>query len=62
MTKTLKCNINDNILEAPKYIKITATKVDELEAGVKNLYKDTEGNKYIVYYNKFTRREEFTRL
>ena len=62
MTKTLKCNINDNIWEAPKYIKVTATKVDELEAGVKNLYKDAEGNKYIVYYNKFTRKEEFTRL
>lgn len=62
MTKTLRCNINDNLWEAPKYIKVTATKVDEIEANVKNLYEDENGNKYIVEYNKFQKREEFVRL
>lgn len=62
MTKTLRCNVNDNICEAPKYIKVTATKIDEIETNVKNLYEDAEGNRYIVHYNKFQRREEFVKM
>lgn len=62
MIKTLKCNINDNPWEMPKYIKVTATKVDEIEEGVQNLYRDEEGNEYIAGFNKFTRRMEFTKI
>lgn len=62
MTKTLWCNINENRTEKPKYIKVKATKVEEIEAEVKNLYKDEQGNKYIAGVNHFTRRMEFVKL
>lgn len=64
MTKTLWCEIGErtNQLERGKMVKVTATKVDEIEARVKNLYRDEEGNEYIVFYNKFLRRNEFSRL
>ena len=62
MEKTLKCNINDNLFEAPKYIKVKATKVEEIEAGKQNLYRDEQGNEYIVRYNKFQRRDEFVKV
>ena len=62
MTKTLWCNINDNPWDKPNYIKVTATKVDELETKVENLYRDAQGNEYITHKNKFQNRMEFTRL
>lgn len=64
MTKTLWCEVGErtNQLEREKMVKVTATKVDEIEARVKNLYRDEEGNEYIVFYNKFLRRNEFSRL
>ena len=64
MTKTLWCEVEErtNQLERGKMVKVTATKVDEIEARVKNLYRDEEGNEYIVFYNKFLRRNEFSRL
>lgn len=62
MIKTLRCNINENVWGVPKYIKVTATKIDEIEHGVENLYEDENGNRYVVTFNKFQRREEFVRL
>lgn len=63
MTKTLWCEKErTNMLEIAGYYKVTAHKIDELEAGVKNLYEDEDGNRYIVHYNKFKRREEFAKL
>ena len=48
--------------EIPSYIKVTATKVAEIEAGKQNLYRDEEGSEYIVKFNKFKNREEFVRI
>lgn len=62
MTKTLPMNIAKSLWEKPEYIKITATKVDEITAGVENLYMDEQGNKYIAGYNKFQRRYEFVKI
>ena len=63
MIKTLWCeNERKSNLEIPKYHKVTATKIDEIEARVENLYQDDEGNKYIVKYNKFMKRYEFTQI
>jgi hypothetical protein len=41
------------------YRKVTAKKVDEIVAGVENLYEDEQGKKYTVSYNSFMRRQEF---
>lgn len=64
MKKTLWCAEKEtaSAFEMPKYKRVTAEKVDEIEAGVQNLYKDADGNKYIVHYNKFMRRSEFVRV
>ena len=64
MTKTLWCEIGErtNQLERGKMVKITATKVDEIEAGISNLYRDEQGNEYVTHYCKFLRRLEFTRV
>jgi hypothetical protein len=63
MTKTLWCaEERTNNFELPKYHKVTATKVDEIEAGVENLYRDEEGQGYIVMHNKLQRRNEFTKV
>lgn len=63
MTKTLWCEKErTSMLEIAGYYKVTAHKIDEIEAGVKNLYEDAEGNRYIVSYNKFLRRDEFVKL
>lgn len=63
MTKTLYTEKKrTNNFELPSYFKITATKVKEIEAGVMNVYKDNEGNEYIVRYNKFKNRDEFVRI
>lgn len=62
MKKTLMCNINPNITERPQMVKITATKVDELETGKRNLYRDDDGNIYMVRYNKFLRRNVFVKM
>lgn len=63
MTKTLWMQKEKaSNFELPVYIKITATKISDIETGIQNLYRDDEGNKYIVKYNKFQRREEFVRL
>ena len=63
MTKTLWCaEETRNNFEIPKYHKVTAVKIDEIESGVKNMYQDKNGNKYHVVYNKFQRRNEFVRF
>ncbi len=63
MTKTLFCaKETTNCLEMPSYYKVTATKVDEIESGIQNLYEDAQGNRYIVRYNNFKRRAEFAKL
>lgn len=62
MTKTLPMNVAASLWDKPKYVKVTATKVDEIEAGVENLYRDEQGNEYIAGYNKFQRRYEFTKI
>lgn len=63
MTKTLWCGEErKSALEMPKYHKVTATKVAEIEARVENLYRDEQGNEYITTYNKFQRRYEFTKI
>jgi hypothetical protein len=63
MTKTLWSEKErKSNFEMPTYEKITATKVDEIEAGVQNLYKDESGNEYIVRYNSFKRRDEFVKI
>jgi hypothetical protein len=63
MTKTLWSEKErKSNFEMPTYKKITATKVDEIEAGVQNLYKDENGNEYIVRYNSFKRRDEFVKI
>ena len=63
MKKTLYCEKErKSNLEIPSYIKVTATKVAEIEAGKINEYADDKGNRYIVQYNKFLRREEFTKI
>ena len=62
MTKTLKCNTSTSPWDKPNYITVTATKVDEIEAGVENLYRDEQGNEYVAGYNKFMRRMEFTKI
>jgi hypothetical protein len=63
MTKTLYCEKErTNNFELPKYYKVTATKIDEIESGKLNLYEDENGNRYIVKYNTFKRREEFTKI
>jgi NRPS condensation-like uncharacterized protein len=63
MTKTLwseKERISN--FELPSYTRITATKIDEIEKGKMNLYEDNDGNRYIVRYNDFTRRDEFVKI
>ena len=63
MTKTLWCEKERaNALDMPTYTKVTATKVDEIEEGKLNEYMDAEGNRYIVRYNSFKRRDEFVRI
>lgn len=63
MTKTLWCEKErKSNLEIAGYYKVTAHKIDEIEAGVKNLYEDADGNRYIVSYNKFLRRDEFVKM
>ena len=63
MTKTLWCEKErTSNFEIPSYIKVTATKVAEIEAGVENLYRDDQGNEYIVRKNKFKRRDEFVKI
>ena len=63
MTKTLwSQKERTNNFEMPSYIKITATKIDEIEAGVQNLYEDENGNRYIVRKNNFKRRDEFVKI
>lgn len=63
MKKTLWCEKErKSNFERPTYTKVTATKVDEIEAGVQNLYRDEKGNEYIVRYNNFQKREEFTKI
>lgn len=60
MKKTLFCeNERNSNFELPTYRKITAEKVNEIESGVLNLYRDELGNEYIVRYNNFKRRDEF---
>lgn len=63
MTKTLYCeNERKNNFELPTYKKITATKVDEIESGTLNLYRDEQGAEYIVRYNNFKERNEFLKV
>lgn len=63
MTKTLYCEKErKSNLEIPTYTKVTATKIEEIEVGKINMYADEQGNRYIVHYNKFLHREEFTKL
>ena len=64
MKKTLYCEIGirEYNFTMPKYKKVTAEKVDEIENGSLNLYRDKEGNEYIVRFNKFYRRNEFVKL
>ena len=60
MEKTLFCeNERNSNFELPTYRKVTAKKVDEIESGTLNLYRDELGNEYIVRYNKFQKRNEF---
>lgn len=44
------------------YRKVTARKIDEIEAGISNLYEDAEGNRYYVQYSKIKRRHEFFKI
>jgi hypothetical protein len=63
MTKTLWSEKErTSNFEIPSYIKVTATKIDEIEAGVQNLYRDEQGNEYIVKFNSFKRRDEFVKI
>lgn len=63
MTKTLWCaKEKKSALEIPSYYKVTATKVEELIEGEANLYRDEDGNEYIVMRNDFKRRFEFTKV
>lgn len=63
MTKTLYSrDAERSNIEMTRYKKVTATKVEETERYVQNLYKDAEGNKYIVRYNRFQRRHEFVKI
>ena len=63
MKKTLYCEIErKSAFDMPTYKKVTAEKIEELEEGRQNLYKDEDGNLYIVHYNSFKRREEFTSI
>lgn len=63
MKKTLFCeNERNSNFELPTYRKVTAEKVDEVESGVLNLYRDELGNEYIVRYNNFKRRNEFVKI
>lgn len=60
MKKTLFCeNERSSSFDLPTYRKVTAEKVDEIEAGTLNLYRDELRNEYIVRYNKFYKRNEF---
>lgn len=63
MKKTLWCEEErKSCMDMPKYYKVTATKIDEIEEGVRNLYEDENGNKYIVHHNNFKRRDEFVKI
>jgi hypothetical protein len=63
MTKTLWSEKKrTSNFELPSYTRITATKIDEIEKGKMNLYEDNDGNRYIVRYNDFTRRDEFVKI
>ena len=63
MKKTLWCEKErKSNFDMPTYTRVTATKVDEIEAGALNLYRDEQGVEYIVRYNKFQRRPEFVKL
>lgn len=63
MTKTLWMEKKrTSNFEMPSYIKVTATKVDEIETGVMNVYRDEQGNEYIVRRNKFQNRDEFVKV
>lgn len=63
MTKTLYSEKErTNNFEMPSYAKITATKIDEIEVEVQNLYRDERGNEYIVRFNKFLNRDEFVKI
>lgn len=63
MTKTLWMEKErKSNFEMPSYTKVTATKVDEIEAGKQNLYRDEQGNEYIVRRNNFKRRDEFVKV
>ena len=63
MTKTLYSEKErTSNFEMPSYTKVIATKIDEIESGKQNLYKDEQGNKYIVRFNKFTNRDEFVKV
>lgn len=64
MTKTLWCEAEErkSALEMPKYTKVTATKVDEIEEYKENLYKDDNGNYYITRRNEFQKRLEFVKV
>ena len=63
MTKTLFCeNERTSSFELPTYRKVTARKVEEIESGSLNLYRDENGVEYIVRHNKFKRRNEFVKI
>jgi hypothetical protein len=63
MTKTLWSEKErTSNFELPSYTRITATKIYEIEKGKMNLYEDNDGNRYIVRYNDFTRRDEFVKI
>lgn len=59
MTKTLYMNTAKSLFEKPRYIKITATKIDEIIEHEENLYEDENGKRYEVGYNSCLRRYEF---
>ena len=63
MTKTLWCEKErENMMDMPSYYKVTATKVEEVVAGEINLYRDADGNEYMVHRNTFKRRDEFYKV
>lgn len=63
MKKTLWCERErKSPMEIPTYYKVTASKVEEIEAGVQNRYRDEQGNEYIVRENKIKKRQEFLRI
>lgn len=62
MTKTLFMNTETNPWNKPHYVKVTATKIDEIEEHVENLYKDENGKHYEVGYNSCLRRYEFFKV